>query len=433
MNLEKWVEKYNGNIFDEEKAANSINEFKKVLEGKKILLYGMGILGLSTLELFAEIGVTPDYLVDRNKERATNIRGIAVKTPDEINWAGLNDTYVIASMNRNYLEELKETLKRYNYSGTVFDGHGLYESLRPAKCTLDVKEGKLKDSVACHDCTVLDNICVPRRNSFIKKYGKINENGSEKMWMIGVILGQFCTLNCKHCCESIPYYPSSQREFASKESVVNDIKYMAAACKFLTTIEFVGGEPFLHPHLKDILVEVSKIPNVGKMHIFTNGTVVPSDELCQVLANERFEIMISNYQITLSDKLKENVSATIEKLKRYNVNCLVSRRQGWLDFADFSLICDDEEKVKDRFRNCFVHTCNRLFKGTLYHCPHEYAGAQLGHFDSNADILHIYDYTTEELAKKFDEYKEKEFFESCKYCKLPYDAEPVLSGIQMEK
>ena len=433
MNLEEWVENYHGYVFDEKIAEDSINDFKDSLKNKKLLLYGMGILGMSIIDLFVELEIQPDILVDRNIERRNLIKDYQVMSPDEIDWREMNDIYLIASMNRNYLPELEQIMKSKGYNGHIFDGHSIYESLRSAKCTVDVKRGILHDSVLCHECTVLDNVCVPRRKTFMTKYGKINENGSSKMWMIGVILGQFCTLNCKHCCEAIPYYPASQREFVNKDEVINDIKHMASACKYLTTIEFVGGEPFLHPQLKDILEEVARIPNAGKMHIFTNGTVVPSDDLCELLSKERFEVFISNYQITLNERLSDNVRATIEKLKQYNVNFLESRRQGWLDFADFGLICDDEEKVKDRFRNCFVHTCNRLFKGVLYHCPHEYAGAQLGHFDSNADILHIHEYTTEELAEKFDEYKDKEFFESCKYCKLPYDAEPVLSGIQMEK
>ena len=35
--------------------------------------------------------------------------------------------------------------------------------------------------------------------------------------------------------------------------------------------------------------------------------------------------------------------------------------------------------------------------------------------------------------KKLDEYKDRKFFEACKYCKLPYDAEPVVSGVQLEE
>ena len=372
--------------------------------------------------------------MDRYFDTVADIPGERIISPDNVDWARLpEDVIVIASMNQNYFGELQASLKARGYRYEIYEGQTLYASLRSAKCVLDVERDKLHDDVDCHDCVIMDNVCVPRRDSFIKKYGKdINTGGSDKMWMIGYILGQYCTLKCKHCCEAIPYYKNSQREFVKADVVIRDIVYMAAACQFLTTIEFIGGEPFLHPELFTILSEVIKIPNVGKVHVFSNGTVTPSDDLCRLLSDERFEVTISNYQITLQDTLRERVRKTTQKLQDAKCNVLIGKRQGWLDFASFDLVCDDEEMVKERYRNCFIHTCNRLHKGILYHCPHEYAGALQGHFDSHEDILHIYDYTTEELSKKLNEYKEKEFFESCKYCKLPYDAEPVISGIQME-
>lgn len=442
MNLSEWMLQYSDPIFEVETAEKSIKHFcEKILAPNghacRILLYGAGIVGRRFVSLLRELGNNELTVVDRNFDTVAAIPGVNIVSPDAVDWTGLSETdLVIASMNRNYFAELQASLKERGYRYAVYEGQTLYASLRSAKCTLDVeRDNRLHDDVECHDCVIMDNVCVPRRDSFIKKYGsdKINPAGSDKMWMIGYILGQYCTLKCKHCCEAIPYYKASQREFVKADIVIKDITYMAAACQFLTTVEFIGGEPFLHPELFTILSEVIKLPNIGKVHIFSNGTVIPSDELCSLLSNERFEVTISNYQITLNDALRERVSKTTQKLQDAKCNVLIGKRQGWMDFASFDLVCDDEEKVKERYRNCFIHTCNRLYKGVLYHCPHEYAGALQGHFDSHKDILHIYDYTTEELSKKLNEYKEREFFESCKYCKLPYDAEPVVSGIQLEE
>ena len=433
------MNRYPEQIFDVSMAKEAINRFCTDVvngsESKRIILYGAGIIGRRFIDLLRELDINEVSIVDKNYNSIASIAGKEVYSPDALLWNELStDKLVIASMNRNYLGELRASLKARGFSGEIYDGQTLYSMLRSAKCTLDVNcDNRLHDDVGCHDCVIMDNVCVPRRESFIRKYGNgnINPFGSKKMWMIGYILGQYCTLKCKHCCEAIPYYRTSQREFVKAETAIKDISYMAAACQFLTTVEFIGGEPFLHPELFSILSEVIKIPNVGKVHVFSNGTVVPSDELCELLSDERFEITISNYQVTLKENLRNKVAQTTKKLQDAGCNVLIGKRQGWMDFASFDLVCDDEEKVKDRYRNCFIHTCNRLYNGVLYHCPHEYAGALQAHFDSHEDILHIYDYTKEELADKLDEYKDKEFFESCKYCKLPYDAEPVISGIQI--
>lgn len=442
MNLTKWMQQYPELIFNQETAKKAITSFCEEIvhvsnKETQIILYGAGIVGRRFALLLHELGVSNFSIIDRNCNNIPEIPGERIFSPDSIRWEELSaDVLVIASMNRNYHKDLIISLKEKGYSFDVYDGQTLYSSLRSAKCMLDVECNiKLHDDVDCHDCVITDNKCVPRRLSFIKKYGKgkINPTGSDKMWMIGYILGQYCTLKCKHCCEAIPYYTAAQRRFVKADIVIKDITHMAAACQFLTTVEFIGGEPFLHPELFTILSEIIKLPNVGKVHVFSNGTVIPSDELCSLLSDDRFEVSISNYQITLSDALRKRVSKTTQKLQAAKCNVLIGKRQGWLNFSSFDLICDDEEKVKDRYRNCFIHTCNRLYNGTLYTCAHEYAGVLQGYFKAKEDLLNIHDYTVEELALKLNEYKEKEIFEACKYCKLPYDAEPVVSGIQLEE
>ena len=436
--VNQWCAIHKQPVYDIKAAYDAIESFTSIVSECDIILYGFGIVGRRTKDLFEELGIKKYKVVDQNAVKLMDELGsrASIYTPDDINWHEVfEDTVVVASLNRNYIEELEASLIKKGFKGNVVDGQGLYEVLRSAKCTIDVQEGILHGDVLCHDCMIMDNVCVPRRESFIRMYGnnKTNISGSKKMWMIGYVLGQFCTLRCKHCCEAIPYYSDEQRSFVPMETVIRDITYMAKACEFLTTIEFIGGEPFLHPALGQILEEAKKLNNVGKVHVFTNGTVVPKDELCEILSSDRMEVTISNYQVTLDDRLKEKVRNTTQKLKKYNVNVLIGQRQGWLDFASFNQEYDDVDTVKNHYKNCFIHTCNRLHDGVLYHCPHEYAGALLGHFDTHEDILHIYDYTTSELAIKLDEYKDREYFESCKYCKLPYDAKPVVSGIQMEK
>ena len=142
-------------------------------------------------------------------------------------------------------------------------------------------------------------------------------------------------------------------------------------------------------------------------------------------------IYVSNYQSALKGELKERRNKTIEKLDEFGITYKVGKKEDWLDYRSFDKIDYSDEELERNFADCFLNECNRLYKGTLYTCPHQYAGVNMGVIEPVDGIVNVYDYNTEELAEELNKFRAIKTLDACRYCKLPYNAEPAMSGEQI--
>lgn len=429
----KYIESYTSNIKTNEESVKIVDDFRELVKNRIIAIWGAGCVGRDLINLFREMEISVKIVVDKNAVLVNDCVGEKVYSVDEIKRLPA-DTILIAACNRNIFEEFQKELRELDSNiSEMICGNDLHTLLQSAWCMIKACDiNQQIDLKNCYECTVLDNTC----NSLCQYLKRINGYKEQKTYrtknvkMIGYLLSNICTLRCKNCCEKVPYMPHDIRHFVDAETVVKDINKMAEACEFLTLLEFIGGEPFLHPELPRILEEVKKIVNIGMIHIFTNGTVIPTDDLCKSLHNQRITVYLSNYQVSYPENMRKNVDMTVQKLTEYHVQFFFGKKTNWSDFSSYELQCADEEMLIKKFPDCFLHNCNRLMEGKLYVCPHQYSGIMMGEI-SDSNTLNIYDYSAEELASELEKFKKYAYIDACKYCSMPYDAETVLSGEQL--
>ncbi len=442
MNIFEWEKKYTSqvNVYKVEgveskgQAEKIIEDFKVALSNEKIVLWGAGTVGRVFYLLLKELGISIEAVVDKKGEDISFLDGIKVLSIcEEQLGEKLKDALVIATVNRNVYAEIEQDiiLKKGNLSNVIC-GHNIHMVAQSALCMSkacnNVGEISLKN---CYECTCLDNTCksLARYLKRINNYDESQAMGTEQIEMIGYLLSNICTLNCKNCCESVPYMEKGQKHFVSADVVLSDIRKMSAACRFLILLEFIGGEPFLHPELPYIIQEALKINNIGMIHIFTNGTIVPSDELCKVLSNGRVTVYLSNYQASYPERFITIPRQTAAKLEESGVQYFYGKKQDWKDFSSYDFQDDTSDELLIRYKDCFLHNCNRLMEGKLYVCPHQYAGIKLGKL-SERNVVDIHNYTDEQLAEILGEFKNYSFIDACRYCTMPYKAKTVISGEQ---
>ncbi|MDR2509753.1 MAG: radical SAM protein, partial [Spirochaetaceae bacterium] len=387
-----------------------------------------GILGAGLLKVFAKIGITVDFIIDQNAEELKQIHNIPVYK-SEYGLLTLEGRPVFLAVSRRTALEIEREHEKFKHN--FYDGLAAQIILQSALCSST--EGRLAYK-ECYDCGILDSQCKALRNNLIENKGiTVSEkNKSHSQKALGYILGQICSLNCKYCCESIPYLPRDKRHQLSSYTVLKDIRQFAAACEFLTFVEFIGGEPFLHKELADILKGVLCIPNIGLIHIFTNGTVLPAPELCETLSNTEIVVYISNYTKELSPQSAKKVEETEKQLIKYGVNFCYGYGKKWFDFSKFAFECDDPDTLANNFTNCIFHSCNRLFDGKFYQCPHHYGSDMLNIIPDDNDILHIHNFTSCALARELEKKARRKYINACKYCAMPFNAKLVQPGIQYE-
>jgi organic radical activating enzyme len=413
-------------------STNILEQFKAEIGNKAIVLYGASMIGVAAYRSLTELGFRIANIFDRNAEQIKNIDGFPVNTPNLLSEI-TDETLVYISASSVTSKFILSDISGLGNNFTVtLNGEHVTEILQSVMCAKrreNNRNGKLSE---CGICGVLDNHCPVFRKRGEDIIGSIDNNGQVKSKlnsMIGYTLGKICSLNCKHCCESIPLYSREQRKFIPYDVVINDINRLASVCEYITKVEFIGGEPFMHPKLADIISSVLKIKNVAFVQIFTNGTIIPKDELCQLFANERLAIHISEYSHVTTPQQKIKLEQTKALFDKHKVDYVVGSGKKWLDFSSYEYRDDDSSLLKKRYEACFLHWCNRLSEGELFVCPHHYAGVNLGYIKRQQDVIRIHELNEEELASAIDVFKSIEYSEACKYCKMPWDA-PVIYGAE---
>lgn len=407
-----------------------IEEVKSLLSNQNVIVWGGGISGRFYSQLFKKYDVSVKYFIDLNAHNLVTIDDKFVYLPDKLK-DETDKTFVIAAGNPTIVDSIVKYAKSLNLPDNIFifPGDQLLSIFKCSDCLLKKQKKEKIVLTECSICNNLESDCVG-----FKALSSIKGGASTKpdFGMIGYILGQVCTLRCKHCCESVPYMRNPI--IVETSQVIKDIKKMSAACNTISRMEFIGGEPFLHNGLVNILEEVINTPNIGYGLVFTNATVMPSPELVEILKHPKIVLNFSGYKATLPENLRIKVQQVKDKLEFEGVNFAFynSDSRNWMDINHYERRELPDEVLKEYHQKCFMYVCHRVFNGEFYGCPHQYSGIQLGKIKKYPyEFIEIHKLTDQELSEHLIKFKNLDFTEACRYCNLPYDAEVVPAALQL--
>ena len=430
MSLQAFIKKYEnaGIISDQVTAEQVLEEFRNCFKRKKVVIYGAGILGKSVANILGYLNVELLFLLDKNFKTKSKEFDRPVYAPEYLLDHSIGEsTELLLAVNEQIAEDVWK--QYHDWSCPVkftFLSEKLQNVLKSSICTQKLKNGEF-DPLSCFECGIVDNACEVFYQYGKQCLGKENVIETSKIEGLGVIMGQICTLKCIHCNESLPHFTCSSG-FEKREDILSDLQLLTEACGVIGHVELVGGEPFLHPDLANILKGILEL-NIGFIQIFTNGTVVPNDESLGVMANKRIAVYISNYERVLSNKLKSNRDLLQEKFEQYGVVYELGRSKSWMDFSSFEEIDESDEEWKEQYESCGMNKCHRLYKGHLFGCPHHYGGTVRGFIDMS-DSVDIHQYSAIELSGVLQHFR-SEPCRACKRCKMPFYAPFVKDAIQM--
>lgn len=403
------------------------------LKTKNIIIYPAGNSARFLYNSLKKNNIKVDYFIDRAYEDIYEIDGVKVYGIDKL--SKIDNTYVviIASNLLTQYNNFEKNILKINKQINILSGKGLNRILMNNSCINNLKRNMTFDLFQCEKCGFERDYC-PISMAYLKKIGKykkIEEDWrSEKFDWFGCIISKNCTLKCEHCCEQVPY--QKDKSFLDIDIILSDVQKIAKSSKFLKYVELIGGEPFLHPQIDELLTKLLEIENIGYIKCFTNATVNPSDKLCKIMQNNRFMLQISNYEKVVNEKLLNNIKKTKQKLKEFNINYIPTINAEWYDISSFELQSNDLNTVKNGFKNCFINICHRVYKGKLYRCPHQYTGIQLEKLvEYFPEVVNIHSLKEIELAEALNKFEELEYIEACKHCSMPIGANIVPAGKQL--
>ena len=180
----------------------------------------------------------------------------------------------------------------------------------------------------------------------------------------------------------------------------------------------------LYKQIADLIVYIDQNygDRIDTLRTVTNGTVIPSDEICEKLSKYRLEITVDDYRDAVP-RYNENFDRLIEKLERYKIRYYINKTDTWVDLApektDYSGWSSEE-----LIRHC--SECNQSWQelrdGKLYSCNYA-AYAVVAGICGEQDLEETYDLRnhTKNRNKELVEFRlgftEKGYTNFCKTCR----------------
>ncbi len=220
-----------------------------------------------------------------------------------------------------------------------------------------------------------------------------------------------CTLKCKNCNNLMPYYHSPYS--IDTEELKRDFDRIMASMDTCVRFSLIGGEPFIYPHLKEMLTYVLNNKKIMYVGLVTNATIIPDGELLEILKNPRIVVSISNYGVPL-----QKVDELIELFRKNGVRYIPDNAASWVKPGGTEFRGKSLSKLKKEYAGCFSSRyCRTLLKGKLFLCARGAHLYDLGYMQSAHDYFDIREgRTVRDFKKEMLEFTFSDYADACNYC-----------------
>lgn len=321
----------------------------------------------------------------------------------------LNCDFIISSS--KYAVDIYETLKGYG----VLEEH-IYTAVSAYLSAFDVMNTDLE--------YLYKKVNYPRE---IRKLYAFMEEGWDVMSM-DLLITERCSLNCKYCCALMPEY-TKPVNFSAEDFIEGFDNLISTGC-YLGTLSFIGGEPLLNQKvLCEILRYYKDNEHILTFQIITNGTLMPSEELLNILSEIKSAYVIFSNYGDLSRKMQEAST----KFQEYGIQVAIEKEEDisaegnnlWLDYGVVKKYNHSPAILQKMYDNCLDGKyCFSILKNKLYICNRIAHGVNLGLIptDGYRTELDLGNLAMQNITSKKRREKCEEFLyadkvpESCMYC-----------------
>lgn len=303
-----------------------------------IVLYGVGTVAKICEKLFDKVDIKITNVIDQDISKQNKLwNGVVVKS----------------------FEESREEIRGKKI--VVMAAHAAYNDISQMLNTYGMVE--FKDY-----CRVGQFICEWFWNA-----RKMN-----CVYHVDMTITTRCTLNCANCNMFIPYYNKSfDYDF---ETLKKNIDLFFERIDYVAYFGLIGGEPVLHKELKDIIIYLQENykDKFGKISYASNGTVIPSDALLEIMKQYDIHVVVSDYSKAID--YHGTLQKLEEKYKEYGINYDIKPSLIWCDFGfpNRPYIRSGEE-LKEHLDSCRPEW-NGLNDGKFYYCNISWSAEKSGKF-----------------------------------------------------
>ncbi len=178
---------------------------------------------------------------------------------------------------------------------------------------------------------------------------------------LDVVITERCSLRCRDCSNLMQYY--RRPADCDPEAVVAETAAVLDLVDGLDELRVIGGEPLRHPGWPRIVEGLLELP-VGRITVYSNGTLDPGPVFRPGPAHERLFFMFTDY-----GPLSRHLSTIAARFDREGVRYRIEPVESWTDCAAIGPRRRSPEAARTVLGECCARNLTTLLRGALYRCP----------------------------------------------------------------
>jgi organic radical activating enzyme len=390
-----------------------INDLSRTIlrDAAPVVLFGAGRYGKITHYALEKLGIAPTCFCDSDpRKHGTLFCGIEVISPEALAALGPNCHVFISC---NYIAPVVFAVNAMNFPN-LYNCVGLFEAVDFAGSDLGMSVSEITVMVERHKAAA----------------GILDAPNDERLIIRGmdIMVTEACTMKCKDCSNLMQYYTAPKH--GDPEVLMRAFDKMARSVDQFLEVRLLGGEPFFNKRIHEIVKALIAYPNVEKIAVFTNATIVPKLENLTCLMHPKVYLDITNYGV-----LSKNHDKLIEALDANGIAYSTHLPQTWTDSAKIVYKERTDTQLKEMFARCCVNDVLTLLHGTLYRCPFSANAMNLNAVPRVAsDFVVLTDDSMEIPAIREqirDLYTARDYISTCSYCNgRDFSVATVEAGVQ---
>lgn len=318
----------------------------------KATVFGAGIAGIATVRALEAQGVEVLCLMDNDRRKqGTRLLGYPVLSVQDAAQKHAGVKVIVASM---FVEAMEAQLN----SVGLTDHEDCYDLLAQS-VMIDAADYPLSIE------DVVYSLDLNMQKMFIRRHP-----GRLIVRSLDVVVTEKCSLRCRDCSNLMQFYVHPVD--CGAEELLAAVQRFMASIDYLFEFRVLGGEPFVYRSLPRVVNALAANTHVGKLVLFTNGTLIPQADVLHALRHPNVTVRISDY-----GPLSRKCGELVDVLRREGVDCFVDRPDAWHDCARFARHEQSREATEALFANCCTNDTLTLLHGRLYHCPFSAHGQNL--------------------------------------------------------
>lgn len=394
----------------------------------RIILYGGGRVGKNVFRALRQSQISPDFFLDENRN-ITELYGIPVVSPER--YEVQPGDIVILCMTYHHICDELEVLLREKGVPHILRHTQILSSDLLTQNGCPYPSGEV-DARTCRRC-IVEGLACHEPVAPVSLLG----SGTDPLYFdqLTLFVTTACTLNCAECVTRVPEY-----KLRNKQVTLDLEAFQACWANFRQAITYVkvlllcGGEVLLYRRLAPLLQEVLEDPKIGVVHILTNGTIEPPEEVYRLLCHDKMVVTVDDYGDHISGRMRANMLQFESKLKDIGANTLkIDNTNGtWYSLKHIENRGRTARENAEVFKKCCFSYCKSISPDLRFElCGMPSRLRHLGYeIPAPEDSIDLRDKTADQMHSQLLDYLKRDALSCCGFCEGCHHDNIVQAGRQ---